>query len=413
MDIINAVIPIEKIKPHPQNYNQHPDSQIAQLEASYEEFGQFNSIIVWQRPGGEYIQVAREGFLTGAKNKGATAIRADILPEDTDPMVIKRIMLADNLHAQNSIADDEALARLLQEQRDAGYALSSLGSDDETLRQMLEAMGDGYETGDEERDETEDELPEEVETRCKPGDIWQLGKHRLMCGDSTDPETINLLMDGKKADMIFTDPPYGVNLDTQFSTMHKANPFGPGGNDYAPVIGDDAPFNPDMFLSQFDYCKEQFWWGADYYRDKMPMGGSWIVWDKRDNDSDMNLDALLGSHFELCWSRHAHKREIARILWAGHHGMGKSGDTKSRVHPTQKPVGLVTWFFNRYGKDGDIVIDFYLGSGTTLIACERTGRVCYACELLPAYCDVVIARYEAETGQTATLLERVEVAAHV
>ena len=141
-DVTNAIIDIDKIKPHPENYNRHPDTQIVQLEASYEEFGQFNSIVVWQRPGGEYIQVARQGFLTGAKNKGATKIRADILPENTDPMVVKRIMLADNLHAQNSDPDTTLLATLLQEQQDAGFDLAALGTDDETLRQMLESLGD-------------------------------------------------------------------------------------------------------------------------------------------------------------------------------------------------------------------------------------------------------------------------------
>ncbi len=140
--MINAIIPIEKIKPHPENYNGHPDAQLIQLEASYEEFGQYNSIVVWQRPGGEYLQVARHGFLEAMKREGAVEVRADILPEDTDPMTIKRILLADNLHPQNSATDEALLAELLQEQVDAGYALAALGSDEESLRQMLESLGD-------------------------------------------------------------------------------------------------------------------------------------------------------------------------------------------------------------------------------------------------------------------------------
>lgn len=136
--IENAIIPIERIHPHPENYNLHPDEQIRQLEASYEEFGQFNSIVVWKQADGSYVQVARAGFLTGAKNKGASTIRADILPEETDPLVIKRIMIADNRLAQNSVIDEGILARLLQEQVDADYSLFALGTDEEELRQMIE-----------------------------------------------------------------------------------------------------------------------------------------------------------------------------------------------------------------------------------------------------------------------------------
>jgi ParB-like chromosome segregation protein Spo0J len=141
-EIVNALVPVEKIFPHQDNYNQHPDSQIAQLEASYQELGQYNSIVLWARPDGTYTQVARHGFLEAAKNKGATEIRADILPIDTDPLLIKRIMAADNLHAQNSQPDEAMLAALLQEQVNAGYDLAALGTDEETLRQMLESLGD-------------------------------------------------------------------------------------------------------------------------------------------------------------------------------------------------------------------------------------------------------------------------------
>lgn len=140
--LANRMVPIAAITPHPDNYNQHPESQLRQLEASYAQLGQYNSIVVWARPGGQYTQVARHGFLLSAKQKGATEIRADILPEDTDPLLIKRIMAADNLHARNSEPDEVLLARLLQEQADAGFDLTALGTDAETLRQMLESLGD-------------------------------------------------------------------------------------------------------------------------------------------------------------------------------------------------------------------------------------------------------------------------------
>ena len=243
----------------------------------------------------------------------------------------------------------------------------------------------------------EDESPEVSSEPpvSKLGEIYQLGRHRVMCGDSTDKASVELLMNGVKADMVFTDPPYGMLLDTNYSGMHKSSEFGKGGKDYDQVIGDNDDFTPELIttiLDNYEYCKEIFMWGADYYRDYILPGGSWIVWDKRGGDTGMNLDKLLGSSFELCWSLTSHKRDIARILWSGHHGMQKD-DTKSRVHPTQKPVNLAVWFFDRWGKDAKIVADPYLGSGSTLIACEQTGRICYGMELDPKYVDVIRKRY--------------------
>lgn len=132
-----------------------------------------------------------------------------------------------------------------------------------------------------------------------------------------------------------------------------------------------------------------------YYRVSLPLGGSWVVWDKRYNESGMDLDAVHGSCFELCWSKVSHKREIARVLWSGHHGM-QGEDTKSRVHPTQKPVALVVWFLERHA--GTIVVDLFLGSGSTLIAAEQLGRRCYAMEIDPGYVAVAIQRWVDATG---------------
>ena len=242
----------------------------------------------------------------------------------------------------------------------------------------------------------DDDVPEVEESICKAGDLWLLGEHRLLCGDSTKKENIELLLDGQKADMVFTDPPYGMNLDAEgFDKMPTAK--GTKHHSYSNIIGDDKDFNPSFFLNYFDYCKEQFWWGGDYYAEYLPKDGSYIVWDKR---AEGGMDKMFGSSFELCWSKSKHKREIARVLWAGYFGMGGE-DTKQRVHPTQKPIDLVIWFFERY--KGNKVIDLFLGSGSTLIACEKTGRKCYGMELDPHYCDVIIKRWEDYTGKKAQL----------
>jgi len=243
-------------------------------------------------------------------------------------------------------------------------------------------------------DEDEPPAVDEVNVESKLGEVYQLGRHRLMCGDSTKIEDVEKLMDGKKADMVFTDPPYGMDLDAEgFDKMPTAK--GTTHKTYSNVIGDSVDFNNDFInniFKLFGYCKEMFLWGGDYYSDLLvnKNDGSWVVWDKR---QEGGTDKLFGSSFELCWSKSKHKREIARVLWAGYFGMSGE-DTKTRMHPTQKPVKLADWFFSRYGKDNDVVVDLFLGSGSTLIACEQTNRTCYGMELDPHYCDVIRKRYE-------------------
>ena len=248
----------------------------------------------------------------------------------------------------------------------------------------------------------DDHIPEVKESRVKLGDVWQLGKHRLMCGDSTKESDVDKLMNGEKADMVFTDPPYGMNLDTDYTDMNSKFKGSKGGNKYNKVIGDNNDFKPELITTifkNFDYCKEVFIWGADYFAEYIENknNGSWIVWDKR---LDESADKMYGSCFEMCWSKNKHKREIARIKWAGIFGMEKEHD-KKRVHPTQKPMLLTEWFFNKWGKGLSIIVDLYLGSGSTLIACEKTNRICYGMELDTKYCDVIIERWEQFTGQKA------------
>ena len=237
-------------------------------------------------------------------------------------------------------------------------------------------------------------------------DESEIHSHRLMCGDSTDKATVEMLMDGKKADMVFTDPPYGMRLDTDYSEIKgskNAKIKGKGGNKYRPVIGDGEDFKPSLIetvFENFDYCEEIFLFGADYFAELIvnKNDGSWVVWDKRGSE---DADKIIGSCFELCWSKQKHKREIARIKWMGAFG---SADAKNRVHPTQKPIKLCEWFIEKYSNAGEAIIDLYGGSGSTLIACEQLDRTCYMMELDPKYCDVIIKRWEKFTGEKAVLL---------
>jgi DNA modification methylase len=248
----------------------------------------------------------------------------------------------------------------------------------------------------------DDEIPEVKESKVKRGDIWQLGEHRIMCGDSTSSDDVAKLMNGEKADMVFTDPPYGMNLDTDYSKIKgskKAKIKG-GGKKYNKVIGDHNDFKPTLITTiykNFGYCKEVFIWGADYFAEHIENrnDGSWIVWDKRGGEE---ADKIVGSCFELCWSKQKHKKDIARIKWMGAFGYA---DARNRVHPTQKPLALVEWFFKKWGKENDLITDVYLGSGSTLIIAEKLNRKCYGMELDEKYCDVIIERWEQFTGQKA------------
>ena len=259
--------------------------------------------------------------------------------------------------------------------------------------------------GDEEVEE--DEAPE---VSSEPpvselGKIYQLGRHRVMCGDSTDKDAISQLTEGVPPELIYTDPPYGMFLDADFSSMKSklGTSFGDRkmkGNKYTDVIGDHDDFNPAFITTIFEMypkTKEVFLWGADYYTELLPErnAGSWVVWDKRLDDS---ADKMYGSSFELCWSKNRHKRDIARIKWAGVFGTEQEFDNK-RHHPTQKPTVLSAWFIERYSKAGDNVLDLFLGSGSTLIACEQTDRTCYGMELDPKYVDVIRKRYANFIGE--------------
>ena len=239
----------------------------------------------------------------------------------------------------------------------------------------------------------EDEVPEAPqEPITKLGDVWLLGEHRVMCGDSTSKEAVEILMDGEKADMVFTDPPYGMNLDTDYSKMANKS------TSHRKVLGDNEDFTPKLITTifkNFNYCKEIFIFGIDYFAELIEEKGSWFVWDKYPTDKN---DKRFGSLFELIYSKQKHKRKIYRImsLNVGHHKREKI------THPTQKPSDLITEILEEYSTINNLIIDLYLGSGSTLIAAEKTNRKCYGMELDPKYCDVIVKRWEDFTGKKAT-----------
>lgn len=254
----------------------------------------------------------------------------------------------------------------------------------------------GFETPEVlEAEEDDFDVPEGgIETDIVLGDLFEIGEHRLLCGDSTDSDSVAKLMNGEKADMVFTDPPYGMHLDVSNSNnLGGKDGWKNKAKNYTPVIGDGDDFKEELIntiFACFNDVKEMFIWGADYFAELLPNknNGSWLVWDKRFGVEEMKLTF---SEFELCWSREKHLREIVRITWSGILGTEQEFDHK-RHHPTQKPTKLSRWFIEKYSSENNLIADIYLGSGSTMLSCHQTKRRCYGMEIDPKYCQVIIDR---------------------
>lgn len=372
------------------------DNAVDAVAASIKEFGFKVPIVV----DGENVIINGHTRLKAAHKLGLKQVPV-IVADDLTPAQVKAFRLADNKTSELAEWDMGKL----------DIELDGIGEIDMT------DFGFDIEIDDIEEyaEVKEDEAPEvkDGEPKAKLGDIYQLGRHRLMCGDSTKAEDIDRLMDGARADMVLSDPPYGMCLDTDFSTI-KGSMKSLGrknhteGNKYEKVIGDNEDFKPELittFFANFEYVKEMFLFGADYFAELLPdkNKGSWLVWDKR---KESQADAI-GSEFELIWSRNKHKRRMLRHDWFGFLSSENGADARNRVHPTQKPITLLVDILNQWGKDANVIVDLYGGSGSTLIACEQLNRKCYMMELDPHYVDVIIERWENFTGQKAKLLNEV------
>ena len=217
------------------------------------------------------------------------------------------------------------------------------------------------------------------------GDIFQLGNHCLMCGNATKREDIEKLIDGYTVDLILTDPPYGMKIQNNDGSIGG----GKGTRKYSKLIGDN---NQDTAQQNYeiikDLCKKQIIWGGQYFADFLPVNGGWIFWDKQNGANDF-------SDGELAWRSWGKKVCKYEHKW---NGVIRDGSRKFngifRAHPTQKPVELHMKILQDFSNEGDIVLDCFGGSGTTLIACEQVNRKCLMMELSPEYCEIIINRWE-------------------
>jgi DNA modification methylase len=416
----NKVVMLDTLIPHPDNYRSHPDEQVQKLVLSLQRFGQGRSIVIQDSPGKQLI-VAGHGIVEAAKALKWPEIRADILPADWTPEQIRGYLIADNQHSQGASDDEAILARLLQEQQDLGIDLASLGTDDETLRQMLESLGDEYLAGGEEGAGGDDyEVnPDEVEVRCKRGELWAMGKHRLLVDDSTKRENVEKLMQGEKAVCCWTDPPYGVSYV--------------GKTKDALTLQNDGKEDIDAFLQRaFTATDTALEDGAAIYI-AHPAGALSITFGLRFLAQGWRLhETLIWVKDSMVLGHSDYHYRHEPILFGykqgeGRHGRGADGwygdnsqttvlevprPKASESHPTMKPIELIEIMLLNSSPKKGLVYDPFLGSGSTLIAGERSNRRVYGCELDTRYATVILNRWEVETNQTAQLLERSEEPVH-
>ena len=397
----DKIVPVAEVKPNPKNPNHHPEEQIELLAKIIKTQGWRAPITVSTRSG---LVVRGHGRLIAAKFLGLEFVPIDFQHYKSNDAELADL-LADNKIAELAEIDSKMLAEVFKDIDPDAIDIDITGYNEEEYKSITAALTEAVKEPELKGPDAE-VAPPKVPT-SKLGDIWLLGNHRLMCGDSTDKETVEMLMDGNKADMVMTDPPYGMFLDTDYSKMSGDEGCG---KKYDKVIGDNEDFDPLLIKTIFDnfsYVKEMFLWGADYYAEhiKDKNKGTWFVWDKRENElTEKNVDNRFGSMFELCWSKEKHRREIVRFMWAG---MMKQADFDGgRNHPTQKPAKMLARFIENFSINNNLVVDLYGGSGSTLIACEQLDRTCYMMELDPKYCDVIVRRYMQVTGKTDVVLVR-------
>jgi len=374
---------ISNIKPYENNPRKLSDQAIEKVAMSLKEYGFRQPIVVDK----DMVIVAGHTRYRASKKLGLKQVPISVIDNLTEEQ-INAYRIADNRTAEESEWDNELLKMEIKELEAKDFKLDLLGFNDEQLNNILFEEKQGL--------TDEDEVPEAPEEPItKLGDIWKLGNHRVMCGDSTKEDDVKKLINNNKIDLIYTDPPYGIN--------EKGDRLGRDGlaesRKYKDFKDDTIKYAVDSYVLCEDIIKapRQVWWGANYYCHYLPLSNNWFVWDKRVEEKQKDTQ----SDCELAWIKSKWSSiRIFRHLWKGM--MKDSEKGQRRVHPTQKPVALAEWSFD-YFKDFDNVLDLFGGSGSTMIACEKKNKNCYMMEFEPHYVDIIIKRWENFTGKKAEL----------
>jgi DNA modification methylase len=376
--------PIQDLIPYARNSRTHNDAQVAQIAASIKEFGWTNPVLL----DGENGIIAGHGRVLAAQKLGQKEIPTIELSHMTENQK-RAYIIADNKLALNAGWDNDMLFTEFTDLKDAGYDLGLTGFSDDEIRALTpEIINEGL--------VDEDQTPEPpAEPKIKPGDIYQLGKHRLMCGDSTSVDAVDALMDGQKADMVFTDPPYGVdykgiNNDGRDGLEELLR--GVFGNFLA-----SSKEGASCYVFHSDKCADIF---HKVFREFFHFS-SMIIWAK--NSLTLSRTDYQSQH-EPClygWMKNG-----SHAFYGDRKQVSVWRFDKERVqgHTTPKPVALIERAIHNSSKSGDLVLDLFGGSGSTLIAAEKNGRVARLMELDPKYCDVIVQRWEEFTGKKAVLL---------
>lgn len=388
--------PVADLIPYANNSRTHSDEQVTQVAASIKEFGFTNPILIDEQNG----IIAGHGRLMAAKKLELEQVPTITLVGLTDAQR-KAYVIADNKLALNSGWDNELLSLEIEQLKELDFDIDLLGFDEDELADLLPEIEE-LPGGD------EDEVPEPPEDPVsRLGDIWQLGNHRLMCGDSTSIDAVDKLMDGQKADMVFTDPPYGIDYSGGRTEVVAAKQHGKIKNDT--LAGEDLG---GLISQVFSFTKEE----ADTYICVSPVMQKPFL-DFIDA-SGRKVDAV------IVWDKKQpglgfmpYRRQCEFILFSKG-GKFKKGDKsdfdlwsisrdngKDYVHSTQKPVAVPERGILNSSKKDDIVLDLFGGSGSTLIACEKVKRNARVMELDTMFVDVIIKRWQTYTGKEAIHIE--------
>jgi DNA modification methylase len=389
---------LDKLLPYVRNARLHSDEQVAQIAASIAEFGFVNPCLV----GADGVLVAGHGRLAAARKLGLTTVPVVVLDHLT-PTQRRALVLADNRLAELATWDDALLRVELEALQDEGFDLDLTGFDADALAELLAGEEPDHEGQTE--DDAVPDVPEEPVSQ--PGDVWLLGPHRLVCGDATTAEAFALLLpDGERADMVFTDPPYNVNYANSAKDKLRGK--------HRPILNDA--------LGEGFY---DFLYDALALINAHARGAIYVAMSSSELDTLQAAFRAVGGHWStfIIWAKNTftlgradYQRQYEPILygwsegaerhWCGDRDQGDvwqiKKPAKNDLHPTMKPVELVERAIRNSSRPGDVVLDPFGGSGTTLIAAEKAGRVARLIELDPKYTDVIVRRWQDWTGKQAT-----------
>jgi DNA modification methylase len=388
--------PTTKLLPYARNARTHSDEQVMQIAASIAEFGFTSPILA----GEDGIIVAGHGRLAAANKLGLAKVPVVVL-DHLSATQRRALVIADNRIAENAGWDDAMLRVELEALQDDDFDLSITGFD---LDDLADLQGD--DDGDGESDQ-DDAVPEVSETVIsQPGDVWLLGKHRLLCGDSTLADSYTQLLLGETVDLVFTDPPYNVNYANSAKDKLRGK--------------NRAILNDNLGDGFYDFLLAALTPTLAHCR-----GAVYIAMSSSELDVLQDAFRAAGGHWStfIIWAKNTftlgradYQRQYEPILygwpegvqrhWCGDRDQGDvwqiNKPAKNELHPTMKPVELVERAIRNSSKPGQVVLDPFGGSGTTLIAAEKAGRVARLIELDPKYVDVIVRRWQDWTGQQAT-----------